>query len=182
MKLLIASLLSLVLFQTNIQVLHWNPKRKHVWSDFRGSVASGSYRSAYSSVGFAINADLISDTLYFKCITCFNCTASWYKKSEATPDLLNHENLHFDISEAYARSLKKMVKETPLTKSDYKEKIDKMIQFMKSETASYQKLYDRETDYSLNQQQQQKWNHRIFTELLSLKNYSDTVVKIIIKK
>ncbi len=182
MKTILVLIIAFFFLQNTMQILHWKAGRKHAWTDFRGYPPSGSTHSAYSTIGFEINYNLIKDTLYFKCITSFNCTASWFKKNEATPTLLKHEDLHFDISEAYGRSLKKLVKETPLTQLDYKEKLDKMIRFVQQETANYQKAYDKETNYSLIQGQQQKWNHRVFTDLLSLKNYSDSVVKVVIKK
>jgi hypothetical protein len=177
-KSVIILVFSLFFFQQSIQLKHWKPKSKHAWTDFRGFPPNGDPRPASSIIGFSYSYEIKRDTLIFKCITDFNCTASWYRKEKASPALLKHEDLHFDIGESYCRGLKKLVKETSFAYTDFKQKIDNIVKYVYKEVADYQRAYDQQTDHARIQKEQQKWEHKVFTDLLSLKQYSDSIVKV----
>lgn len=87
--------------------------------------------------------------------------------------VLEHEQIHFDISEIYARKIRKalrqLIKENETDVNIHKDKIQKILK----ERTNYQKAYDRETYHGVLEKKQKTWALKIKSELSALSSYKD---------
>ena len=148
--------------------VEWNKERKLTWEDFKGTPPSITETNAAASTrcGFDVSAEsngsgeLIAVTIK----NMFFCDRSWVRQDKRNRlDLLEHEQAHFDLCEVYARRLRKRVKD-----SNYKLDIDNAIFEVFEAFRKRQKLYDKETNHSRNNEKQVAWLKTIADELQSL--------------
>ena len=82
-----------------------------------------------------------------------------------TPEVLQHEQGHYDISVTYANNIRKTLVQFQgcriLTKKVVDAYYDSMIERWRAE----QQQYDTETSHCTNKEQQDRWNGIIMTEL-----------------
>ncbi len=102
----------------------------------------------------------------------FQRRASWSLDTAST--LLNHEQLHFDISELYGRIIRKRVQE--LNRHGIVEvgKIKSEIVKILKQNDKRQAQYDRETGHGAVDFMQEKWEAMIRTELRELTVHAST--------
>jgi hypothetical protein len=103
----------------------------------------------------------------------FICRQSSVRPERKTPALLAHEQLHFDMSEVYARLLRKQLANTQLTAAN----INKVSTDAFLETYRIYKerqwAYDQETHHGLNAAAQERWEQTIRKELAALAGYGN---------
>lgn len=92
---------------------------------------------------------------------------SWYKIEQATPHILGHEQLHFDITELYARKFKQRIKELKPSRN-IKRQLEQLHSAIQKELAMMQDQYDAETNFSRHKEAQHKWQFFINSELEKL--------------
>src|SRR5690606_15269872 len=85
---------------------------------------------------------------------------SWYRPELCNDNTLAHEQLHFDISELFARKMRDRLEDTTFS-GDVKAEVRKIYRDILAELKAFQARYDRETDYSRNRGKQGEWNLRI---------------------
>ena len=162
--------------------ISWSKVRKLKWEDFcstvpknhphQASTHSGIYNSFYTkgdSIKFTIRADFYS-------------MKSWVKKDQKTKSLLRHEQLHFDITELFARKFRKALTEMYWTKSNLSNNFNKLYKTTREACTKYQELYDAETDHSKKKEKQRVWEERIERELKQYENYSISSLDIQVKR
>src|SRR5258708_7210019 len=92
----------------------WSSTDKLKWSDFRGSVPSiglsSSDKAACSSMPRPYPLQENDSTYTYNVKAVFYRYTSWAKVKDTTKYLLAHEQLHFDITELYARKMRKAFK------------------------------------------------------------------------
>jgi hypothetical protein len=146
------------------QVILWSPTKKLTWSDFKGrpSNISGAAAITASGISYSFSAQGTKDKmeLDFKVETHFYPNNSWYKPKLANPIILGHEQLHFDISEVYARKFRQILAKTKFT-GNAKSEVKSIYRNILLELNDYQKQYDSETNFSRDTVQQLIWNKRI---------------------
>ena len=82
----------------------WHSKRKLQINDFKGSTESRPFQAAtYSSFRYRIDKNIFSGRYSVRVETFFDTNLSYFKRSEHDSLILEHEQLHFDITEIYAR-------------------------------------------------------------------------------
>ena len=103
----------------------------------------------------------------------FDPSKSWIKPN-ATNEILKHEQLHFDITEIYARELRKRIKALQNTFPD-KDVVDMQIKAAFKQYARMmereQTRYDNETNHSIIVDMQKKWSDSVAIRLINLKDY-----------
>ena len=146
------------------EVVLWTPSRKLTWSDFKGRPSNISNAAAITASGitYSFSAQGTKDRmeLDFKVDTHFYPDKSWYKPKLANPMILSHEQLHFDISEVYARKLRQILAKTKFT-SNAKSEVKEIYRNILRELNDYQNQYDSETNFSRDTVQQLIWNKKI---------------------
>lgn len=99
---------------------------------------------------------------------------------EETPYILNHEQMHFNITEIYARRLRKMIAEKDFTKvTDVVSLIERMYAKTMNECQKREAAYDKDTQHGINAAKQEVWNQTILKELLELDAFASTEVNVV---
>ena len=96
--------------------------------------------------------------------TFFYPDSSWYRPEHANDIILSHEQLHFDISELFARRMRQRIARyrfTTRAKGEMKRIYESVIREMRE----FQRRYDLETDYSRDAARQAEWNRMIASAL-----------------
>ena len=115
-KVLIASLFSLCLFQDK-DTMSWNHDYRLEWSDFKGEPKESSNVVAVTASGITFG---FSTTKSETRLIDYNYTVkadfypdqSWCHKARVNNNILNHERLHFDITELHARKFRERINNT----------------------------------------------------------------------
>jgi hypothetical protein len=102
---------------------------------------------------------------------------SWLKTDSAYG--LNHEQMHFDICEIYARRLRQKIASKNLMRNKkLNAELNNLYRQINQDLEKEQDRYDRETEHSIKTERQELWNKKILAELEELKEYSGTEIKI----
>lgn len=150
------------------ETISWSEK-KLTWKDFKeeppisdrvaATTASGiSYRFSTSGTRKEYKVD-------FEINTHFYPNKSWFKPELCDDVILSHEQLHFDISELFARKLRKELSEATFTHENVKKNIKTLYNRNNKELNEFQNRYDSETNYSRNREEQAAWNEEIAEKL-----------------
>ena len=176
LSILIVIIFSLVSFtkakyvDDNTDQILWKSERKLVWDDFKG-IADTSRTNVDAFTSYKIE---ITDSYFEKDIpkyklSCFFIKSkSWTKTN--TKQALDHEQLHFDIAEIFARKIRKAFDSLNLKKCSDTNKYNEVYYHLGKECDIYQDKYDNTVYF--NDIQQKKWAKKIYTELERLKKYS----------
>ncbi len=107
-------------------------------------------------------------------VAYFDPYKSWIRPSSPT-SVIQHEQLHFDITEIYARELRKQIKILSLLKmkpEEHKAKLTNLYNTVAHQLRNDQARYDVESQHSLNIPMQKKWADSVAIRLNLLKVYS----------
>lgn len=144
--------------------MEWDASRKLTWNDFKGPIPPDALPAATtaSGISYEYSANLIHHEvqLDFKVTAFFYPEESWYKPDVCDANILQHEQLHFDISEVFARRMREKLRTTAFTEN-VKAEIREIYKTTLRELSDLQDVYDWETDFSRNKGAQQRWNARI---------------------
>jgi len=161
----------------NDAVVCWSKDRPLSWNDFRGKADK---QFAMSGVRAAItDAEIRFQKLEdkagmpdYKIASVFLPNSSWatHKDDEAA---LQHEQLHFDIAELYARKLRQDIaslqEKRVYEEEEYQKAIDRLLERHDKE----QQQYDAETIYQgKNPEKQAQWIENVQSELQKLETYA----------
>ncbi|TAI48258.1 DUF922 domain-containing protein [Flagellimonas allohymeniacidonis] len=142
----------------------WNPNRKLSWSDFKGKIPPAAVPAATtaSGISYKYSANLIHHEvdLDFEVNAYFYPNESWYKPNDCDDLILSHEQLHFDISELFARKMRKKLARTSFS-DNVKAEIRRIYKDILQELEDFQDQYDWETNFSRNREKQLEWNKKI---------------------
>lgn len=130
--------------------------RKLSWSDFKGK--PDSRYVALSMVTISFETNIVDDKFVFEVYSQFIPTRSFTTTTKER--ILKHEQLHFDITELMVRRLQGLLKNV----STCKEANNLYEQTIK-EWQQIQVQYDQETNNSINQEQQAKWEAQVQIQL-----------------
>jgi hypothetical protein len=152
------------------ELLTWNIKRLE-WSDYKGKPDPNSDAAASTATYLGIEYNVKNENISYKVSCYFSKNKSWGLAK--TEYILSHEQGHFDIAEVFARKLNKRMKEYKLRRNTYKDDLEKIYNSILDEKERTQNLYDQETNYSRNKEQQAKWLKKIEKMLEELEDHSD---------
>lgn len=149
----------------------WKPDYKLKWEDFRGVPDRTSDRIAItvSNIGYSLGYNKTSYSVKVKCV--FVKRKSWTTTADSA--VLVHEQGHFDISEIYARKLRKAFKEYKFNPQTVQADLKAIFTRLNSDRRLYNELYDIETDASRNPTMQKQWNKKLADELNALKAFAE---------
>lgn len=148
--------------------MQWNENKQLTWSDFKGEPDMGDsfVASTNSGVSFSFSYKVKNGkmTMDYE-VTCnFYPELSWYKPDLVSPYILKHEQTHFDISELYARKLRKAMEETSFSNNP-KEEVNKLYQNIENARKKLQTKFDFETDHSKIEPVEIQWRRFVAKEL-----------------
>ena len=152
-------------------LIDWSASRKLTWSDFKSkpdpSSANAALTSSTINVEFGYNKNGLKHS-----ITCrFDKSKSWVRVKNDY--ILNHEQRHFDLTEAYARELHKELQEYVFKKETVSDDLNKIYGRVMRQLVDAQDQYDKQTDHSLDSAKQNAWNSKIGAMLTGLEDYKE---------
>lgn len=168
--------LALVLNEQSVneEAIEWQDTVQLNWSDFKGRPQNFGDVVALTSSGISYKFSVKEDRHK---VTDFNVQVqahfypkrSWFHKKRASDHILAHEQLHFDITELYARKFRKEITLLKISKN-IKRDLESVYKRIINEMAIEQSTYDLETKHSMDAKSQSAWNKRIKD---ALKVYND---------
>lgn len=169
--------LLIILLLPNIEPeIPWASNFKLQWSNFKGDPNMKSEAAATTASGISFGyrvSETDGEVTKFtaQVIAHFYPNKSWYKPAEVTKHILEHEQLHFDITELYARKLRQKISVLNVSNS-VNEKLDQLHQKILEELNAKQNEYDAACDYSRNKEIQQLWKQEISKQLAELNAFN----------
>jgi len=150
--------------------IRWSPHYKLKWSDFTAAPDTIPGVFAMTSSGIKYKYSLTDTLLTFSVVAFFDRNRSW-KIAYATSDMLSHEQLHFDITEFFARKLKLELARLKPDRVTGRKAVMDLVQRVMDEYNQVQLQYDDETDQGKNLAMQKLWQDKI-DALLQQENLS----------
>ena len=157
-------------------VITWSKDAKLTWADFKAKPKTNSSAVAITAsgitFGFSIKSTDKNEVLSFNTDVnaYFYPEQSWYKPERATKHVLGHEQLHFSITELHARKFRARIAQLKVSNQVRKE-LKTLQSAINKELAEMQNRYDTETDFSRNEESQEKWNTFVNAELTKYDAY-----------
>tara|TARA_R110002051_G_scaffold130577_2_gene204471 strand:+ start:90250 stop:90774 length:525 start_codon:yes stop_codon:yes gene_type:complete len=161
---LVALFVFLISNEIQEETILWEKQKRLSWSDFKGKpqnnraaavTASGlTYRIATTKENNKVVA------VDFEVNSFFYPQKSWFRPALCDQVILSHEQLHFDITEVYAEILRKRFAKALQTHKSQAE-MKAIYQQVNRELNDFQNVYDAETNFSRNREQQLLWNKKI---------------------
>lgn len=157
--------------------IHWED-RKLKWSDFQGDVPVDSEFDAltHSIINLEFQGEGI--LLEFNVETLFDPKKSW-KRNGVDQYILEHEQIHFDITEYHSRLLRKKLKTHKYKSFDSIESdVKQMFKEASEDANEMQLLYDEQTHHSINRKKQAKWKKKMKKLLNNTNLYKKAKLKV----
>jgi len=185
--LLLFSVFSLVVFSQNSPIkpklkkfrndtIVWKPDSLLKPTDFKSRSRGNAL--GFTASGIILYPDESGGALMFYVEAVFVKSKSFIAKN--TEYVLKHEQMHFDITELYARKLRQKMKATDFKKvKNVVAELNKLFKKIDTEYQKEQARYDKETEHGLNPAQQQVWNEDIAKRLKELDAYADTGINLV---
>lgn len=161
----------------NDLVLSWSEHRKLEWTDYQGQLDPELFGYALTSykIDFIPEQVLVDELDRIQGYENLTVEANFYKWASWTissdPELLKHEQLHFDIAELFARKIRKRFVELKGFKEKrfavYSNAYDRLWKACRT----LQMEYDRKTGHGVNLEMNKEWAERIRAELYSMKAF-----------
>ncbi|MCK0161981.1 DUF922 domain-containing protein [Allomuricauda sp. F6463D] len=146
----------------------WEKSKRLTWADFKGKVPPAAESAAItaSGISYSYSANLLHHEVHldFEVNAYFYPNESWYRPELCNDNILAHEQLHFDITELFARKMREKLRRTSFS-DDVKSEVRKIYKDILVELQKYQEQYDWETNFSRNREKQIEWNYKIAESL-----------------
>ena len=149
----------------------WSANKKLTWSDFQGKAMDNTAEVAMTASSVEFSYYTKNGQLSWIVTSKYFPKLSWSKKNLQSDYILKHEQLHFDITELYARLFRKRLTESVKSIND----IDKMKSISKQimkEWNDEENDYDKETMHSTDAKKQAEWNLNMQQRLDALKEFA----------
>jgi len=168
-------------FQKELEIIYWSKHNALKWTDFKGSVDINNKHAAITDCNIKMDFKTKKDTLFVSILSYMSPNKSWVKTNEQNVILLKHEQIHFDITELFARKFRQVVLSKKILKAKISDELNSISANNNLAFKSYQDLYDKETDHSRVKSKQLEWEQKVAKELKNLEAYSNTDLKILLK-
>jgi hypothetical protein len=151
--------------------IYWSKDYKLKFEDFNAPFSDKDTLSALTFLSIDVTVHNL-DSVEAKAVFIKN--KSWCKVH--CEKLLNHENRHFDLYEVYARILRKRWSNQIFNYNNLQQEFDEIFNLTLMEYRQATKLYDKETEHSINELKQQWWDRYIDRLLEDLDDYSSPMI------
>ena len=180
------ALIFLLLITTGFQKddrIYWNSDQLLLWKDFKGKPDKISRNSAMAHTGIKTNFVYENGVLQATVASYFRKNKSWVKKHFlSSEEGLKHEQGHFDLTEIYARKMRKQLLDRTFTLDNFQKDFKKIYDKNVKELDKVQEQYDEETNHHINKEVQKQWNSKIENYFKELEDYNSTEMSLKITK
>ena len=159
-----------VIKHSDMDLIYWSATSKLKWDDFKSNVYTNKEHLSASTVTIDANCDCDQGMYLWKAEALFSKSRSWVKNGKSTDYVLQHEQNHFNLTEIYARKIRKecVLYSNPCANL---EKLKSIIDGLKEKYDKEQLRYDLETKHGGNKTAQKKWEDDIKKQLKELDAY-----------
>lgn len=148
--------------------MSWDETKLLTWADFLGSPDTDTHFHASTNSGisysWSLNRANGKNEFVYEVKSNFYPNLSWVKGGKDNPNLLAHEQLHFDISELHARKFRKAIKEYRINEN-IKQDLRDIYYQIESQRQEMQRRYDAESNHSMKEDVQHTWQEFVRLEL-----------------
>ncbi|GGF23767.1 DUF922 domain-containing protein [Hymenobacter cavernae] len=151
----------------------WSANRPLTWADFKSKPTPSDRLAALTSANIDVQAACQDFKFASTVRAIFIPTESWVRDpSKATPNLLRHEQLHFDITELYARKLRQKISLAKFDCEHLQPRFKNMSNAVFAEWQREEARYDQETNHGLTTDRQRGWEVNIQNQLNQLAQFA----------
>lgn len=144
---------------------YYNPKQRLSLKDFEGKPDISSIATAVTASGFRYDcSSILKDgllTIDINTICYFNKKNSWVREELASPAILKHEQVHFDITYLWALKFSKRINAISFSSSIWKTQLSDLYREYSDRMTSMQNDYDAETQNGIRDNKQNAWQKKI---------------------
>jgi hypothetical protein len=157
----------------NPDTIYWSESDRLVWDDFEGQPRHD-YKgvSALTSSGIVHYKGCKNGKINYKVRAYFEKEESWVKEEARTGHHLIHEQIHFDITELYARKLRKVLSDRSFNCNEeiaFEECVNTFVDNWHHD----QQSFDLHSRHSLDKDAQKEWYYRVEMELSLLDDFKE---------
>jgi hypothetical protein len=171
----IALLTAMAAYGQSPRILRWKQHPALSWADFKGRPRRNAGEpSAVTDTGFRVQLECREGVLDIRVEAEFYPNSSWVKPLRKSPALLQHEQGHFDLTELYARKMRKAIRDANIGCEDDRQAEaagKKIFEQLDREWEKAEKQYDAETRDGTDLVKQKEASERIAGELADLSHY-----------
>lgn len=151
--------------------IQWCEQDKLEWQDFSGEPSMYSPFAAVSATYIEESHGCTEDgEFHFNVKAAFVKDKSWSTNTICN-DLLNHEQVHFDLTEYYARKMRLRLQQIENPCSLPTEDILQVVHEVYEDMETAHRVYDEFTVHGLNKENQKLWNKYVAESLKDLNNF-----------
>ena len=154
-------------------IVRWNDSTKLSWDDFQGQPIKEA--QVASEIFIQTPASMHKATFLLPASTTVDCyvdkKASWVKKSQAKPPLLQYNQTLFDLHELYARKLRKKLTETNFGFTNPAGVFDSLYQAHNFELTKAVSQYRTECGMGSKNKKVKEWSDKIAADLKELDEF-----------
>lgn len=171
--LLILNVTSICVAQDNPDYLLWNSNHELTLDDFGIKKSDPSYNSfaQFTVEQYVSGLDFMTKNFNKKVKNLMIKSASWIDTTQNVQESLKYHQILFDISEVYARKLRKDLKENRKQIAKGLSIVNDLSAKNSAEFAKRRLEYDGDTEYGKNSQKLLLWDQKIKQELGELSDY-----------
>ncbi|MBT30874.1 MAG: hypothetical protein CMO01_14545 [Thalassobius sp.] len=164
-----------IIAQNESESITWQEGRQLKWTDYRGTPEGKAYEAARSEfeIEFRYTGKIVEDelVLQFQVSALFIPNDSWTVEAKQSNELLIHEQLHFDITELFARKMRHEFSLAHISADNGKAEIQAIYDKVMADMKRYRSLYNDETFFGANLNKQLEWNSKVRREMIELNQY-----------
>jgi hypothetical protein len=154
----------------NVTEFQWKEHSRLSWDDFRGPVAVTDDEDETAAVthcgmGFKTAPGAPGEKPQIIVFNKFYTNKSWVRGDAKLPEILEHEQGHFDLCEIYTRKLRARITGFDLDKSNARQALYDIYYSINGEYEARQQRYEDETTHGVNEREQKRWTATIEREL-----------------
>ena len=156
-------------------VIEWSSERRLSRADFKGRVPSAAGNASMSRLSIDLSWGCEADELVASARATFDPSQSWWRPASANvwsaerrgahrdSQLLEHEQVHFDLTEIFARRIRKRFHELKdaCGEPGGADSVRDDIERINRDLQDTQRRYDRETGHGTNGVAQLRWVGRV---------------------
>jgi hypothetical protein len=158
----------------------WQEGSKLTWDDFKDKPNASSPYKAFTESEIKTEMAAKNTEAHISIKTFFDKNKSWVKNK--TDELLAHEQLHFDITELWARKFRQKVSGKTFSYKTFQKEINAIQSDIYKGSKEMQTDYDKETQHSIVVASQKKWEKKIADDLQKLSAYNTPEVSCTLTK
>jgi predicted secreted Zn-dependent protease len=148
----------------------WSPERRLTWDDFKAVPDQNNPHHAITAANLAVDANCASDKFSYTVKCVFLATESW-TKNKRSEKLLQHEQLHFDLTEVHARQLRKKLLTLGTSCPDANSRLTKTVDKAFTDWKAEQDKFDEASEHGLDAEVSAAWAKSIDQRLKQLEKF-----------